>query len=247
VRRGVEEPSVGALVGFERCPGRGLGGIGLGVQVERPTAELAYLALLVQGGAALLIQGEDLGLPSESVPFPAQLEAAMAAGGHRIGLTATIRSAALEVTLRAHDPAEDAPVELVHAWPIDAQQRERLLTCPGTLLAKDGYQAITPYFDDARRPGPDLTVPAPPNPWRFEGFDLLEGLYRARRRLGGSAPASLRELEQTLLAAADGDVDTQRAATKACDGRIADVLRDVRACAASEDDRAAALALLGAE
>jgi hypothetical protein len=247
VRRGDREPSVGALIDFARCPGRGLGGIGLGVQSARPTSELSYLPLLIQGGAALVIQGADLGLPGETVPLPDELRAAMAAGGHRIGLTATIRADALEVTLRARDPGADAPVELVHAWPIDAAQRQRLLECPGTLLARDGYQAITPYFDDARRPGPDLTLPAPPNPWRFGGWDRLEGLYRARRRLGSEAPASLRELEAELLAAVDRDAGAQNAAMKAYDERIAGVLRDVDACSASEDDKATALSALEAQ
>ena len=242
VQRGVEEPAVGALISFERCPGRGLAGIGLGVRTERPTSELSYLTLLIQGGHSLVMQGSALGLPDETVPLPEELEQAMTAGGCRIGLTARIRKDSLEVTLRARAAGTEAAVESVHSWPIDTTQRARLLQCPGTILAKDGYHAITPCFDQARRPELDLTTPAPPNPWRFAGWERLEALYRARRRLGAEAPGSLRALEARLLLAADKDPRTQQGALDVWAAQVLDVLRDVRTCEASDELRAGALA-----
>ncbi len=230
VRRGVEEPAVGALASFARCPGRGLGGIGLGVQTERPTSELSYMPLLIQGGNALVMQGRDLGMPDETVPFPGELKQAMAAGGHQIGLTAKIGKDVLVVTLRAQDPATNTPVEFVKSWPINAEQRKRLLSCPGTILAKDGYQEITPYFDDARRPeAVDLSIPSPGNRWRFEGDDETYRLYRAMSKLKDDTPPSLRELARNMVDAIDKDGKTQRAAIEQYAQRLPCVVKDIQA------------------
>ena len=209
VARGVREPAVGALISFARCTGRGIAGIALGVQVERPTKEMAYLPLLVEKEAAFVIQGRDLGMPEESIPLPDALKAAMAAGGHEVGLTARIRREVLEVTLCARAPGDAVPVQHRMSWPISAEQRRRLLSSPGAVLAKDGYQAVTPYFDDGRRPEPDLSVPAEPNRWRFAGDAQTYALFRSERRLGPAAPASLRSLLKTMLRAMDRDPKTQ--------------------------------------
>ncbi len=241
VRRGVEDPSVGALVSFARCPGYGLGGIGLGVQTERPTSELSYMPLLIQDGNALLIQGRDLGMPDETVAFPEDLKKAMATGGHQVGLTAKIGKDTLVVTLRAQDPATNAPVEFVKSWPINAEQCKRLLSCPGTILAKDGYHAITPYFDDARRPeAADLSLPAPGNRWRFEGDEQTYRLYRAMSKLKDDSPASLKELARAMVEAMDKDLATQAAAMKAYALSFPRVVKDIRAVKSPVTDLALA-------
>ncbi|MCB9880112.1 MAG: hypothetical protein H6835_21165, partial [Planctomycetes bacterium] len=105
VARGGDEPVIGAVLGFERCPGRGEVGIGLGVECERPTAELAYLPVSIRGGATLLLRGSDLGLEDLELALPEDLRGAAAAAGHRLGLTVRMARERLEVTVRARDPA----------------------------------------------------------------------------------------------------------------------------------------------
>jgi len=244
VERGVAEPSVGALISFIRCPGRGRAGIGLGL-VPDPKSKCNCLKLLIEKGQELTLDGTDLGAAKKVVPIPSALREAMKANGHRLGLTARIGEKALDVTLRAGDPA-NGPAELKASLPIDAPQRERLLSNPGTILARDGWHEVTPYFDDRRRPEPDLLVPAPPNRWRNPGDKPLAALYKACWRLGERAPASLRALRDRLLAAVEQDAETRRAACAAFETSIPNVARDIRGCGAPADLGLAAIAdLLG--
>lgn len=156
-------------------------------------------------------------------------------------MTAKIRKDSLEVTLRARDTNSSRAVEFVKSWPITAAQRERLLSCPGTVLARDGYQAITPYFDDARRPeSADLSAQAPGNRWRFAGEEETYRLYRAMSKLKDDAPASLRELAGTMARAMDSDEKTRRTAMKQYAARWPRVAQDVQGLKSAAADEALA-------
>jgi hypothetical protein len=170
----------------------------------------------------------------------------MAAGGHRLGLTARLARTAVEVTVRAADPKASAPAEYKTSLPLTEPERARLLSHPLAILARDGYHGVTPYFDDRRRPEPDLAVPAPPNRWRNPGDHQLEALYRAAWHLKDKAPPSLLALKEKLLAAADKDPQAQQAALAACEQSLAAVIKDIDQCAAPADAKAIAAADLRA-
>jgi hypothetical protein len=174
-------------------------------------------------------------MEKRAVPIPQDVRSAMAAGGHRIGLTARIAKAAVEVTLRAADPKRSAPVEFKASMPLAEAERARLLSHPLTILARDGWHGVTPYFDDRRRLEPDLNLPAPPNRWRNPGDHPLEALYRVAWRLKDKAPASLLALKAQLLAAADKDPQAQKAALAAFEQSLAGVIKDIDQCAAQAD------------
>ncbi len=212
---------------------------------EKPAGPAAgYLAVLVDKGEELVIDGAALGMKPERTAIPAEVQGAMAAGGHQVGLTVRIAPAALVVTLRARDPKAGAPAEWQATCPLTAAQRQRLLAQPLALLSRGGRHGVTPYFDDRRRPEPDLTVPAPPNRWRNPGDPLLDGLYHAARRLGAKTPASLTALREKMRAAADKDPAAQQEAVAAYEKAIAQVQKDVESCgAAAEAVRAAVDAL----
>ena len=200
------------------------------------------LKLLIDEGATLVMDGADLGMEKRAVPIPQDVRSAMAAGGQRIGLTARIAKAAVEVTLRAADPKRSAPVEFKASMPLAEAERARLLSHPLTILARDGWHGVTPYFDDRRRPEPDLNLPAPPNRWRNPGDHPLEALYRAAWRLKDKAPPSLLALKAQLLAAVDKGPDAQKAALAAFEQSLAGVIGDVEQCAAPAEAKSSAVA-----
>jgi hypothetical protein len=126
--------------------------------------------------------------------------------------------------------------------PLAAAQRRRVLTCPMAVLARGGIHGVTPFFDDRRRPEPDLSAAAPPNRWRNPGDRQLWRLSRAAWRLGEKAPASLLALRKALLDAAARDPASQRKALAAFGQAVAGVLQDVARCGAAPPAVAAATA-----
>lgn len=236
VRRGVDEPIVGCVVGFGANPDSGVAGMALGVEGR------AFAKVLVEQRKRLTLDASDLGGATESIELPAAFRAATEET-HRIGLTIRIGRTALQVTARANDGGALQVVEL--ALPLAAAQRELLLARPMAVIARDGRHWITPYVDDARRAEPDLDVAAPCNRWRFELEPELLALDRAAWRLASRSPKSLRELQARLLSAATAGVEAQRAARDAYTSALARVRRDVRACGAPAAAVTAALAELG--
>jgi len=240
VERGVAEPAVGALISFARCPGRGVTGIGLGLAPDEKN-KCNCLKLLIVQGKELAMDGSDLGIEKKTVAFPDTLREAATASGHRFGLTARIAKAGLEVTLRAGaDPKKLA--EFTASLPLNEAQRERLLSKPLTVLSRDGWHEVTPFFDDRRRPEPDLSVPAPPNRWRNPGDRALYALTKAAWRLGEHAPAPLTQLRDKMLAAASGDPTTQKQALADFDSQAVALVRAVRECKAEREAIGPALA-----
>jgi len=192
------------------------------------------LKVLIDSGRELVIDGTDLAMPRRSLPLPGAVRLAARAGGHRYGLTVRIAARAVEVTVRARDPRADAPAEFTASVPVDAAQRKRLLDHAGAVLARGGYHRITPYFDDARREGPDLAVPANPDRWRNPADRHLAALYRAAHRLGRHAPPSLEALRKRLLAAADKPRPGQQAALDHYRKAVVTVRADIANCPADK-------------
>lgn len=193
-----------------------------------------YVRVLIDLERTLVIDGADLGLQTVSAPLPGEFADAMAAAGHRAGLTVTVRAQTLDADLRA------GPCRLVHAeLPLSQDARARILSRPIAALARGGYHGVTVFADDARKPEPDLDTPAPANRWRNPGQHRLEALVEATWRLGTHTPPSLAE-QMTQLWGATLDPPRQRAAVSAFDAALPDMLDHVAACAASEQDRALA-------
>lgn len=236
VRRGVTEPSVGCVVGFEQNPDAGVVGMALGVEGR------TFARVLVEERKRLSIDASDLGGASKTIELPKAFRDATKTT-FRIGLTLRIGRKALEVVARAGD--ENAPQVVELALPITAAQRERLLSKPMATLSRDGRHSITPYVDDARRAEPDLDLAAPPNRWRFELRRELDALVRAEWRLGTRAPRSLRELRAKLVNAASGDRALQLALRDEHDAALLRVRADVRRSAAPAKAVTATLAELG--
>jgi len=240
VKRGVPEPSVGCVVDLSNGPDKGRAGIGLGVirTPPKPKGKEAagagprpgYLKLLIDTGGSLVIEGKELGIAKKTLRLPDAVRKAMAAGGHRAGITARIAKDKLQVTVRARDPKASKDAGFTVSVPLTAPQRERILTRPLALLAQGGYHGVTHFFDPGRRPQPNLLVPAPANPWRNPGDKQLYGLYKAAWHLGGKTPASLLELRKLMTDAADKDASTQKKALAAYDKRLVQVVRDVQQC-----------------
>ena len=242
VQRGVPEPSVACVVGFRRNPGRGKAGLGLGV-VDPPAPEgekPGYLKVIVEAEKTLVLDGSDLDLEKKVVPLPEEVLAAMKADRHRLGLTIRIGKEALKVTARA-GPA-DGLKELEAALNLSEKARARLLEKPLTVLSRDARHDVTPFLDEQRRPGPDLSVPAPPNRWRNPGDQPLYHLYQACRDLGEKAPAGLLAARGELLDVVDKDPAVQAKAVEALDGKLVSLIREIRqqAGAAPLADRAVA-------
>ena len=263
VERGTAEPSVGCLVDFTRTPGEGRAGLGLGVIAGEEPAALSnkpnpdspkvksgikvftvntgrtsgsgYLAILINQEKELVVEGAPLRLDRKAVTLPLALRNAITAGGHAVGMTVRIAAAGLEITLRARDTKSGQTEEFKHSVPLTPEQRERVMSRPGAVLSRDGRHGVTPYFDDRRRPEPDLTIPAPPNRWRNPGDKQLAALYRAGWLLGAQTPPSLAALKETMLAAADKDPDAQKAALAQFQKNIAAVLGDIERAAIPAD------------
>jgi hypothetical protein len=265
VERGTAEPSVGCLIDFSNKPGEGRAGLGLGViagEEVAPPAKNAkpnpdaprvksgirvfavntgrasgsgYLAILVNEEKELVVEGTPLGLQRKATALPQAFRDAMAAGGRHVGLTVRIAAAGLEITLRARGPKGGQPEEFKQSVPLSPEQRERVMSRPGAVLSRDGRHGLTPYFDDRRRPQPDLAIPAPPNRWRNPGDKQLAALYRAGWLLGAQTPPSLAALKETMLAAVDKDPDAQKAALAQFQKDIAAVLGDIERAAIPAD------------
>jgi hypothetical protein len=271
VARGTAEPAVGCLIDFSRTPGQGRAGLGLGVIADGDDAKTGkplpdspkvqsgvkvftvrpgraagngYLALLVNEEKELLVEGSPLGLERKAVPLPQALRNAMAGGGHAVGMTVRIAAAGLEITLRAHDPKTKQTEEFTQSVALTPEQRERVMSRPGAILSRGGRHGVTPYFDDRRRPEPDLSVPAPPNRWRNPGDRQLAALYRAAWTLGAKAPPSLLALKEAMLSAADKEPQVQQAALAQFHKDVPGVLADVEHSGAAADAAAKAKAAL---
>jgi hypothetical protein len=213
------------------------GGGGYGMSAGIVTGDgPGYATVLVRAEKELLIECTDLGLGKKAFPLPGDLVDAMKRNGHRAGMNIKVARRSLDVTLRAGAPGKMAT--FAASLPINDKARRRLLEKPLSILARDGYHGVTPFFDDRRRMPPDLTVPAPPNRWRFAGLDELYGLYRARFRLKAEAPRSLLELQEKVLATVDAPPDAQRRAMELYGSRISRVARDVRTAAAGDEELA---------
>ena len=234
--RGVDEPSVGCLLDFSRCPGRGVVGFGLGLVGDTP-GRPDCLRILIKKGERLVLDGSTLGLGRKEIALPEALRQAAAAAGHRFGVTATVRREALRVLVRAGDPAKGALESAEASVPVTEPVRARLLSQPATLLSRDGWHGVTPYFDARRPEPPDLSVPAPPNRWRNPGDRALAALFEAAWRLGDPAPGLLVSLRDRLLAAAAGSPSVQQQALEAFEAALPRVLTEIEQCGAPEEAR----------
>lgn len=203
-----------------------------------------FFRLLIEKSRALHLDGTDLGISKVSLNLPGDLREAMAAGSHRIGMTARIARSELQVTLRARDPQKPAVVSFSAKVQLTADQRRRLLSRHLTILARDGWHGITPWFDDRRTLEPDFSISAPANRWRNPGDKHLYGLVRATWILGDHVPSSLRELQNILAAGANQSPDAQRKALDTYESSLGRVLEDILECEADEKRRDQALAAI---
>ena len=218
VKRGVLEPSVGYVISqIGNC----WGGFGLGVEGR------SMCIVVLMRNQTLVIDGKQLGIARQEIPLTAEVKEAAKQEGNRFGVTIHIKQKELVATVRAGKPG--AMKEMKGSAPINQTQRELLMTKTMSMVGKGGYPRITPFIDDARKPPPDLTKPAPANRWRFAGDKQLYQLYRIAYRLGGDAPASLVSLKKRMVHAMDKDSATQKAAIAAYDKEIAQVMLDVKA------------------
>ena len=119
---------------------------------DKPDVLPSCLRILLDADGSLVIAGADLGIEDRKLPLPASVLKAMAAGGHRAGITATIGKKALRIVVRARDPDAWWNRKFVAVVPLTAEQRQRLLTRPLALLAQGGYHGVTPFFDPGRVP-----------------------------------------------------------------------------------------------
>ncbi|MCK6447271.1 MAG: hypothetical protein L6Q99_12850 [Planctomycetes bacterium] len=237
-RRGVDEPIVGCLVGFRENPDAGEVGLALGVEGR------SFASARVDRRQTLILDASDLGGERRELALSDAFRAATQPD-YEIGLTLCIRRERLELVARAGDPS--APVVAELSVPLDPQQRERSLRRPLAVISRGGKHWITPYVDDARAPEPELDVAAPPNRWRFASQRELAAVTRAVWRLGAHAPLELEAARQALARSARGDAAAQAAARAAYLATLAQLRDDVRACAAPESLREAALAELGGD
>jgi len=238
VARGVDEPSVGAVLDFSRrrdAKGRAGLGFGVGGTGQRPDGKSnefqEYLGVFVRGvggeSPSVAIGGlEGAGETSEALP--AALSRAMRENGQRLGLTCRVARDAFQVTLRA---GEDGRIEAFTASvPIDEAARRRLLAKPWAVMSKDNYHGVTLYPDVERGETNDPSRPAPAGRDRFLAEQETYRLYRAAWRLGSGAPESLTALRDLLLASARKDVAAQAAALKTYHERLPALVQDLEAC-----------------
>jgi hypothetical protein len=262
VTRGSDEPTVGCLVDFSLSPATGRAGLGLGVIAgtgepsgePKPEATVTktggvtvisletlkpagpapgYLAVLINEERELIMDGTGVGAGYRSAALPKALRDA-AATSHQFCLTIQITKAGLEITVRARQSAGTEIVAWKNSWPVPASVRERILKQPLAVLSRDGRHGVTPYADDARRPEPNLAIPAPPNRWRNPGDRQLAALYRAAWRLKEKTPASLTALKQAMLAAV-GDPRKQTSALAEFNRQISVIMKDLESSGAPAD------------
>lgn len=234
VARGVQEPSVGCVIGFRLNPHAGEAGLGFGVEGR------SFYKVLISAAKELILDGRSLKLPRQVFPLPAPLRTAIAGAGCQLGLTVRITEDSLVATVRAGEPGKVQ--EFSAGAPLNAAARERLLSRPLCVLSRGGRHFITPFVDASSRPEPDPNVPAPANRWRNPAQEELYGLYRAAWRLGGGAPGSLLALRGALCAAATQDIRAQAEALARFRRERPMVARDIRSSAAppATQDRAIA-------
>lgn len=226
VRRGGAAPSVGCVVDFSSAKGRGQAGLGLG------RIGLKHFRILIDSAARLVMDGTDLRGTKRTWALPAALLRAMRADGGRAGLTVTLGEDRLTVLVRA---GKDAHQEFRASMRIGRAQRRRLLEQPMAAIGIGARHLITPFVDDGRPASPDLSVPAPSNPWRNRADGELFAAYRACWRLGPKAPASLRRMRRELLQAAEAGADAQQTAAKAFRRGLPGIVRDIRGCGAGAE------------
>jgi hypothetical protein len=190
------------------------------------------LLVMIEDGSRLVLDGTSLALTRKVVPLPDDVLSAMAKDKHVLGLNARIASKSLEVTLRA---GSARPIVFRTGLPLTAEARSRLLKQPMTLLARDGYHGLTPFFDDARRLEPDLSKPAPANRWRNPGDRQLASLFNASWRLGKHRPDSLKRLLERMLAVADQKPAMQNQRLEEFKKSIDTVRADVKRCGAARE------------
>ena len=226
VRRGVPEPSVGCVVDFSLAKGRGRAGLGLG------RIGSAHFRVLVDGAGRLVLDGTDLRGALRTWALPAALRQGMREDGERVGLTVTLCEDRVRVTVRA---GRGTPGEFRASMRVGKVLRLRLLRKPMAVLGVGARHLVTPVVDDGRPAGPDLDVPAPPDPWRNVADAELFAAYRAGWRLGSAAPASLRRVRDELLRAAEAGEAAQRAAAAAFRRELPAMVRDIRSAKAGAD------------
>lgn len=158
VKRGGQHPTVGCLVDFRETPDSGVAGLGLGVDGT------SMVRVLVDRHVRLIVDGTDCGGSRQTYDFPPDFLAAMGSS-RAVGLTIRIDDEGLDVTARTGEAGNGAECHFSADMP--ERTIERILAEPMAVISKGGRHWITPYVDDARRPEPDLTVPAPPNRWRL--------------------------------------------------------------------------------
>jgi len=234
VKRGTDEPSIGYVIA--KVGGGCWGGFGLGVEGRN------MCQVVIAGNRLLVIDGRSFGIARKEIPLTGEVTAAAAKDSGRYGVTIKIRKTELEITVRAGKP--DAVKEMTTKIPVDEAQRNRLVRNHMSLIGRNGYPSITPWIDDARKPPPDMSKPAPPNRWRYAALDPMFTLYKAAYFLKDETPKSLLALKAELLAAADQDEAAQDKAMKAYDARIAAVVNDVVRCNAGTQNKGLALAAL---
>ncbi|MBI5434797.1 MAG: hypothetical protein HZA52_18335 [Planctomycetes bacterium] len=236
VRRGVAEPTVGCLVGFCENPDAGVAGLALGVEAR------SFARVLVEARRKLVVDTSALGGERRELELSDGFVEASSAT-FEIGLTVSLGRDELEVVARTG--VGDGIRTAALALPIDRAQRERLLARPLAVLSRDGKHWLTPYVDDARRPEPELAVPAPPNRWRTTLAPELRRLARATWRLGRFAPSSLTSLTKDVEHAALGNAAAQAEARAKLAARSKRLRADVERSGADSERVRAALADLG--
>jgi hypothetical protein len=159
----------------------------------------------------------------------------MKENGHNVGLTMTIRAGALVIDLKASNEATQRVT--VKLKPSD---RRKLVERHMAVLSLGGRHEVTPYFDEHRRPSSGLDEPAPFWRWRFAGDAQAYGLFRARRALGGKAPASLVRTLTAMLDAADDVSAKQQSAIASYERALPKIARDVARVGGAQSSRALA-------
>jgi len=245
VQRGIQEPSVGAIISFSRSHD-GKAGLGFGVHGEGDKKESQkYLAVVIQSGndfnrLSLVLEGSTLGLPDQQSQLPEAFVNAARDTGYKIGMTVKMANERVEVVLRAGDE----PLTFSASMMTTSVQHQQLISEPWAVLSRDGKHGLTIY-PDVIREHVDVSIAAPLGRYRFGGQEQLYGLYRAAWRLGGSSPDTLLALKKKMTAALDKDAATQKAAMDLYRKYIMRVATDVSRTADSETAAYALADILG--
>lgn len=180
----------------------------LGLKVELGDTRDTSMPILVRNCREVSIDGSAIGLESKTVPLTAELQAAIRRTEGRLGLNLRFGRQALIVTLAADNGAPPNRQEIT--LPVNAEQRQALLSGRLSLLAKDANPRLTPYLDLVRRTTEDYDQATPSGRLSLASEDDLYGLARAAYLAGEQAPASLTELRRNLTAAGDAGLAAYR-------------------------------------